>query len=479
MYQSLGARGITALSGQALNAWFPVGLPWFRFALPEEVLVDPEISEEAKAEANSTLGVNEMLATAALESSRSNFRSRKSASIDQLVVTGDTLEMLTKELQLVVFRRDQYTTYRDSSGRVLQHIIKEQLDPLSLDEERFVRTGLNRTDLARMKVGERLEKHGGLYTHVAWQPWTKTWLVRQQMNDRDIYAAEEEVSPYFSTAYELAPGEHYGRGFVESVLGDLRSLNQLSKDRLDIIGLAAKGLIAVDHGSPTREKDLARESGRIIRARVAGGQVQDVGPVQFTSSGEHQILTNGLTAIEQRLGAAMLLGADSVRDSERTTAFEVQNITVRELENAIGGLYVKLAEDQQYPLLKRLVFQLRKDKILRPIPIEGVREQVELLTGAAALAKQARARDVLQFASVAAQLGPEAVRRIDTSVLMDVLQRYSNLYEPGLVKDQATVDAEDQQAMRMQAEQAAVAEGISVAGDAAREAATQAAVEAQ
>ncbi len=166
--------------------------------------------------------------------------------------------------------------------------------------------------------------------------------------------------------------------------------------------------------------------------------------------------------LDSQLSKAGLLGSESVRDSERTTKFEIQSVLIKELEGALGGLYTPIADYQQVPLVHRLEYQIVRDKIARPLPPEAV--QLEVLTGIAALSKGAQISSLLNIVQAAQALGPEAMAKIDARVLLDVLARNQNVYEPGIIKTNAQVDAEKQQQMQQALAAAAAQQGIQSAG---------------
>lgn len=468
-YQSIGSRGITNLEGKILLALYPPETPWFKLQLAAQIRYDPTIPDEDKQEVEQALYLQELTILSVLESaslrgtqrgSRTGFRSRKRAALTQVLVTGDVLEQLTDDYRLKVFRRDQYVTKRDSSGDVLYHIVKEQIDPLSLTDEQLGRADLDRGELQEKPVMDRVTP---IYTRTEWQPQSKVWKVEQEVNGHLVNESEEKVSQFFSTPFELAGGEDYGRGFMEQNLGDFRSLDELELRRLDLLALASKALVAIDEGSSTRDRDIAKPSGSVIRCRVKNGVPEDVAMLSFAQVREFSMLTEGIRDKTENLGKAMLLETSAVRDSERTTAFEVSRMTIRELEGALGGLYAPMAENQQVPLLRRAIHQMKRDKIILPLPEEHV--DIMALTGLAALSRAAKAQNLMEFTDVVAKIGDTALAKINTDVLVDVMARYKGIDEPGLVKSAEQMQQEQQAAMAAQAQMAAAEKAIDVGGN--------------
>src|SRR5690606_30059423 len=138
----------------------------------------------------------------------SGFHSAKLRSLNQLLITGDTLEMMQDDFRIRVYRRDHYTTRRDGVGDVLYHTIVEEIDPLALSPDsdellakQLEAVGLDRADLEDKSPADRLAK---LYTHVRWNPLSKKWTVEQEINQKLLpldadggTASEETLSPFF------------------------------------------------------------------------------------------------------------------------------------------------------------------------------------------------------------------------------------------------------------------------------------------
>lgn len=475
-WQSLGARGVTNLEGRMLMALFPPDLPWFQFTLSAEVSTDPRVDDGFKQQVEQILFLREVLVQSVLESAslttdtrrrRQSFRSRKRKAFTQLIVTGDVLEYLSDDFRLHVLRRDQYVTRRDGSGDVVMHIVSEKKDVLSLSEEDRVAAGLASEDWLSKR---RSEREMPLYTRVDWNPMSRVWVIEQEINGVVINTTEEEVSPYFSTAFDLAPEEHYGRGFIELGLGDLRSYNSLCERMLDFAAIASKQHPCLDYNSNLTEEDLMSPSGTVLRARVQGGQVQDLAWFRTDKVADFSIVNNVLERLERSLGASMLLQSASVRDSERTTATEIVRITINELEGVLGGFYAPIADDQQIPLLARTVYQLEKQGLMTKMPREGV--QVKALTGVDALAREAQAARVMDLVNAVAALGPEALAKVDIGVLVDVLARNATFHIPGLIKSNEQVAAERKAAMQAQAQMMLTEKAIDTVGNIAESRAT-------
>lgn len=476
VYQSEGSRGVTNLEGRMLLALYPPETPWFSLTPSPSVMYDPRADPEVLQEIQQRLWLYELMVQATLEARdlsadperrRTGFLSQKRKALSQVIITGETLEWLTDRYTIKVIKRDKYVTRRDGEGAVLYHIVVEEIDPLTLNED----------DRAKIKLSDKAvdinrpctDRMTKMYTRAEWNPLSKTWVIQQEMNGTIFATSEEPISPLMCTTFDLAPGEDYARGFVEANLGDLRSYNELEEKILDFAALHSKQLVAKDYSSLVRDEDLAKPSGEIIQARVTGGKVQDVGVLAPTNAANFEVVFQTSQAKKKSLAAAMMLESAMQPHKERVTATQVHRIAV-ELEGALGGFYTPIADDQQGPLIRRTIWQMQRDKILPPLPKGAV--TMKLLTGISAIAREGKADRMLDLVSVLAPLGPEALKKLDINVFTQVLMRYRGIHEPGLIKSEEDLAREAQQAVQQAIAQHAGEAAVDTAAHVVENAAT-------
>jgi hypothetical protein len=451
-----------------LLALYPPSVPWFRLKVAGKFLYDGNIPPDTLQQLQQELMMHELLMLTRLEQAdvpgrasnrrRGGFRSRKRMVIDQLLVTGDALERLTEDYRIQVYRRDQYVTRRDSAGDVLYHIVKEKIDPLTLSEEQREMAGLNTEELVLKTVSQRMKE---LYTYVCWQPLTNVWLVQQEINRKIINESQETVSQFLSTAFELAPTENYGRGWIELNLGDARTYNELNERLLDFAATASKQLFAVDYNSQVRPRDLAKSSGEVIQARVQGGQVQDVSCLKVDKLSDFNVVYQTAETKRRDLASAMLMETETTPRGDRVTATQVNRVAA-ELQGALGGLFAPIADSQQIPLVERLLYQMRKDALLPTLPAESI--EIEAVTGLPALSREYDQENLVGVMQVLGQFGPEVMSKINVGTLVDVMFRQANVYHPGLVKSEEEIAAEQQAVMQQQLAMAGGQEAIRTGG---------------
>lgn len=472
-YQTLGATGVTNLEGKALlSLWTP---GWFRLEPDTRFKHSPNIDVRLIRQLEASLFLWELIIMSVLESAHligqkrpsAGFRSAKRKALTQILVTGDCLEYLDSDYRLTVFRRDQYVTRRNSAGDVLFHIVREDIDPLTLTDKQLKKAGLSRDELAAKPVADRMKVR---HTEVEWDPTNERWNIRQELDKAIISETTEPVSPYFSTAYELAPGDHYGRGYMELKLGGFRSLNSLTEKLLDFAAAASKHHPIIDPSSELRPEDFNAATGTPFVDHVQNGVPTRVGMLKVDKLGDFNVVFTTWEAIRKDLAKSALLESEAQPQKERVTREQILGVRA-ELDGALGGVYSAIAEEQQVPLLQRVVYQCQKDNLL-PTLKGDQKVQIKSLTGLEALTRAARAADLMETVQIIGQLGDAQARRIDLDVLVDVLARYRGLDEPGLLKSPERVAQEMQEEQRREVQLVAATEAAKAAGRIAEKQAT-------
>jgi hypothetical protein len=156
--------------------------------------------------------------------------------------------------------------------------------------------------------------------------------------------------------------------------------------------------------------------------------------------------------LTQRLSDAFLIL--NVRQSERTTAMEVQAVQ-QELNEQLGGIFGNLTTELLQPYLNRKLFLLTRNKAIPQLP-----KGLVLPTVVAGLNGIGRGQDraaLLEFLTTVGQaMGPEALAvYVNPTEILKRLAAASGIDSLGLIKTPEQMDAEKQEAQQ-QAMQAQV-----------------------
>lgn len=472
-WQSFGAHGFKNLAGRLLASVWPVGAPWLKTEIDPYLVYTNKLPIDMIREIQDALFLRDIIIQTSLNTMGRRrspgiptaFHTAKRTALQYLAVTGDVLEHVDDEGRIHPKRRDQYVTRRDGDGSVAFHVVRDTKDILSLSPERFAKTNLVRTDFEGRR---RSEREFDLWTMVEWQPQTKKWNIRQELNGEIIHQTDEVFSPYLSSTWDHTAPEHYGRGLAEQIFADLRAFDNLSEYVLQWAYLASKHHPCIDPSSEVDPADLSKPSGTpIVGPRMEGGRPVDIGWLSVERLADFKIVESVRNELRASLGQTLLLQSGSVRDSERTTAYEIAEVTIKELEGALGGVYPSVADEQQIPLLHLQEHRLEAAGKLPKLP--GGSVTLTTTTGLAALGREADARRVLRFLEQVGNLPPDIAgmifRHIDDGVLTEHLARTGGVAVPGLIKSPKQLEAELQKAQAEQAKMAAAGKAIDTMGN--------------
>jgi hypothetical protein len=429
-WQGLGARGVNNLAAKLLLTLFPPNTPIFKLDIDDFTLETLTKQEGMRAKVEE--GLNKIERSVMKEIESSAIRVTGFEGLKHLVVTGNVLFYMDPEGGAQVFHLDSYVVRRDRKGNVLDIVVKECVSPVTLPQAT--------QDALLISNDKRdMDEDVELYTHI--KLTGKKYAVYQETEGNVIPGSEGNYpvasSPWIPVRFTKISGESYGRSYVEEYIGDLQSLEGLSQAIVEGAAASAKVLFLVNPNGVTEKADLAKtENGGFV-----DGMTNDVQALQVQKGGDFRVAHDTSNKIEERLSFAFLLNSAIQRGGDRVTAEEIR-FMANELESALGGLYSILSLDLQLPLVKRLMYQMERQKRLPMLP-KGVVTPT-IVTGMEALGRGNDLNKLSQFMKVAvdiAQLPPEidkadALKRVGVSLGIDM---------KGLVKTPEALQAEVQQ----------------------------------
>jgi hypothetical protein len=396
-FSGVGSRGVNNLASKLLLALLPPNSPFFRLQANEQKLAEDQTPPELMSEIESSLQSLEELVMD--EVTRGAYRVAIHEALKHLIITGNALLYLPDEGGLRVFHLDRFVVQRDPMGNLLSVATKETLAFNTLSES--IRTTLLQQDPNLNTSETKVD----LYT--CCKRVNNKWELKQDVNGVDIPGAGGTVpldrNPFIPLRLSRIDGEAYGRGFVEEYLGDVQSLEALTRAIVEGSAAAAKVLFLVNPNGTTRARTLAESpNGAIVQGNAA-----DVSTLQLDKFNDFRTAQVTMEAIQDRLGAAFLLTSGVVRQAERVTAEEIRMLS-HELESSLGGLYSLLAAEMQHPLVKRIMSVMQKKKLLPKLPKDLVKPVI--VTGVEALGRGHDLSKLDLFLAGAAQvIGPEAI----------------------------------------------------------------------
>jgi hypothetical protein len=421
-YQSLGSRGVNNLTSKLRLALFPPGNPFFRFQIDSNTI--DVIAQAEPAVADQIEGVMQSLENEALdELEQGNDSVILHSAIKQLVVTGNVLLHMPKSEDSRIFRLQNYVVVRDASGAWYEIVAQEIVSKYTLPDEA-------KSVLADVQKGEVDDEDVTIYTHVTRDGDKAVWY--QEIDEQEIPKSagksDYENCPYIPLRWAALENENYGRGHCEEYLGDLRSLEDLSKDVVAFSAAAAKVLFLDRPNSTTDLKALQEaESGEFVE-----GNIEDIGVLQVGKLQDFQVVKKQIDDLTLRLSHAFLLSTGTVRDAERVTAEEIR-MQAQELEDVLGGVYTVLAAELQQKVVRRLIERLKAKGRFPTLPSGTVNPVI--VTGFEALGRGHELNKLRQyFADGVAMYGEAFMQEFNAAAVADRLATHHNVDVDALKK---------------------------------------------
>lgn len=439
-WQGIGARGVNNLASKLLLSLLPPNSPFFRLGIDD--FTSQQLAGEPGARAKIEEGLNKIERAVQNEIEGSGLRSPVFLALKHLIIAGNYLAYLPKDGGVKGYPLNRFVVQRDTMGNVLDVIALDEVSPLALDKE--VRALL--VDSKEGSEDQSPDKTVKLYTRFYRE--ANQWKMYQQIKGKIIPGSEGswpiDKAPFMALRWTHIDGEDYGRSYVEEYIGDLISLEGLSKAIVEASAVAAKVIYLLNPNGVTRAKDLTNaESGAVIT-----GSVGDVAALQTDKQADMRIAYEAAKTITDRLSMAFLMNSAIQRNAERVTAEEVRYMA-GELEDALGGVYSILSQEFQLPLVNRIMDRMTKQKRLPALPKGVVTPQI--VTGLEALGRGHDLNKYQMMIQALAPLGPEAmakymnpgdyIKRIGTSLGIDM---------DGLIKSEEQLQQEQEAAMQQQ-----------------------------
>ena len=435
-WQSVGAKGVVALASKLSLSLVPPQTSFFKLQLDESQLGE-EFPPEVKSELDLSFAKIERTILEAIAASDDRVTIHQ--ALQHLVVAGNALIFMGKE-GLKLFPLNRFVLERDGNGAVIEIVTKERINK-KLIEKYLPEEGTYEEEYDSV-VDETKgnEQECDVYTHVTRDNNRFLWHQEVYGNviSQSISKAPVNTTPWLPLRFNTVDGEPYGRGRVGQFIGDLKSLEALSQALVEGSAAAAKVVFTVSPSSTTKPQTLAKAgNGAIVQ-----GRPDDIGVIQVGKTADFQTAYQLMATLEQRLNEAFLIL--SVRDSERTTAQEVQ-MTQMELEQQLGGLFGLLTVEFLVPYLNRKLSVFQKTGEIPKIP-KGMVKPI-IVAGINALGRGQDVQALGQFLqTIASTMGPEAIQQyINPDELIKRLAAAQGIDVLNLVKSMEDIQAEQQQ----------------------------------
>lgn len=451
LYQGTGARGVSSLSAKLLLALYPPSQPFFRLVMDKghmDQYIAKNGGDPAAIMTQLDMGLASIERQILQRMDQLQARPALFEAIKHLIVGGNALLYVGSD-SIRMYGLRSFCVDRDPEGNVAEIVVREVV------AEQFLPPGAEPDTNDAGKDGDSgIDQQEDLYTHIHIDPEGGAKAVEwyQEHNGKRIPGtagfSKLETNPWIVLRLHRIAGESYGRGLVEEVLGDLQSLESLTKAIVQGSLIAAKAIGLVNPNGVTRADVLARaENGAIVPGNSA-----DVEFLQVQKNNDFSTALQAMQLIERRLNFSFLTNESLQRDAERVTAEEIR-LMAEQLEQGLGGIYSILSAELQLPLIRRVMHLMERTGEMPEVPAGLVEPQVT--TGLEAIGRGNDKQRLTNFLQVvAASLGPEQfLQYINPSELIRRFAASDGIDIAGLVKEEQQLQAEQaqqQQAMLAQ-----------------------------
>ena len=427
--QSFGARAVLNLSSKLVQTLFPPTFTFFKLSPTKEIEEQIMLNEQVDVASMDLLQQQLVkLETGIMsEFERQSLRSIIYEAIKLLIVTGNALIWKDGNTNTILNLRN-YCVKRDSTGTIIDVIVREKINPLLLPE------GVKTEEQPKVDSEEVF-----VYTRIVFDG--ENYQMYQEFEDVVINGSEYtfkkgEVLPFIVLRWTSNSGSHYGRGLVEHYLGDLRNYEALNIVLTDIASVMARTLFLVNPNSEYGTN--VEQLNNAVTGDYIAGHANDITVPQVNKNSDMSVILQLMQHIEQRLSQAFLLF--TTRQAERVTAQEIREVA-QALEETLGGVYALLSETLQKPLLLHIMNDLNID-------FKGQVEAV-ITTGVEALGRGADSNRLLNALEML-QLIPDAQNFLKTKTLVERIVYSNGIPLDNLVKTDEELQAEQEQAMQQQ-----------------------------
>ena len=446
-YQAVGARGVNNLASKLLMTLLPPNSPFFRLTIDDFDLV--ELAGNARGKAEDALARIERSAAQVIESKA--IRVPTFEMLKQLIVSGNALIHMPPEGGMKVFRLDRFVVKRDTMGNILKIIVKETIAYEALPKD--VQAALLETEGYQEQIEK---KECDLYTCIKREG--KKFMVHQEVHGvvipKTTGSYPQDKLPWLALRFIAVDGNDYGRSYVEEIVGDLKSLEALTRAIVEGSAASAKLIFMVRPNGTTKIRNIADST----NGAIISGDANDVSTLQANKFNDFRVAQETMNTITQRLSYAFLLNSSVQRQAERVTAEEVRYMA-QELETALGGIYSVLSQEFQLPLVNLLLAKMQKEGKMPKFPKDTLKPQI--VTGLEALGRGQDLNKLQAFLQYLQPLGQEVIaQELNIDDYIDRLGASLGIDTQGLIKSpeqkqqeqMAAQEAQQQQMMAQMAE---------------------------
>lgn len=247
-----------------------------------------------------------------------------------------------------------------------------------------------------------------------------SYYVIHKESKSEIVYRKMKVSPWVVSRYMKVAGEIYGRGPLITALPDIKTLNKTLELLLKNASLAIAGVYTAADDGVLNPNTIKIVPGAIIPVARNGGP-QGESLRALPRSGDFnvsQIVINDLRQNVKRILLDESLPPDNMSARSATEVVE----RMKELAQNLGSAFGRLINETMIPLVSKIL-QVMDDRGLIDLPlrVNGLEVRVSAVAPLAMAQSMEEINNIMQYAQIAAQSGPEGQMAIKTGEMLDYI----------------------------------------------------------
>ncbi len=253
------------------------------------------------------------------------------------------------------------------------------------------------------------QKRGDYCYHVIHKE-SKTELVYKRM----------KYSPWIVSRYAKVAGEVYGRGPLITALPDIKTLNKVKELILKNASLSISGVYTAADDGVLNPNTVKIMPGAIIPvARNGGPQGESLKPLPRAGDfNVSQLIINDIVANIKRILLDESLPPDNMSARSATEVVE----RMKELSQNLGSAFGRLINETMIPLVSKMLQVMDERGIISlPLKVNGLEVKISPVAPLAMAQNMDDIQNILQYAQIAQQAGPQGQMTIKVDEMMDYI----------------------------------------------------------
>jgi len=237
---------------------------------------------------------------------------------------------------------------------------------------------------------------------------------------QEIVYRRMKFSPWVVSRYMKVAGEIYGRGPLITALPDIKTLNKVLELVLKNASLAIAGVYTAADDGVLNPNTVVITPGAILPvARNGGPQGESLKPL--ARSGDFnvsQIIMNDLRMNIKSILLDESLPPDNMSARSATEVIE----RMKQLSQNLGSAFGRLINETMVPLVEKILQIMDERGIIDlPLKVNGLEIKVTPVSPLAMSQNMDDVQNILQFAQIAQQSGPEGQLILKMDALLDLI----------------------------------------------------------